>query len=284
MKIKAIALLLLVLFFACGGKQEQPQKVIVSVGDAKLTWEMLEREIPDDLKSKLSREQVSTYIQQWIDQELLYQAAVRMGMDLDESYFRELEKMKKKLLVRRFLEDYLMTKDAQVTEEEMLNFYEKNKDTFVIPKTEIHALHILVPTKELADLVMKRLGKGEDFVKVAQELSTDFRERGRIDLGYFTKDDLLKELANKVFSYRVGSTTRPLKSDFGYHIFKILDRRERGTFRPFDEVREKIRERLESGKKKEAYRKLISDLREKIVVKKNESFISKIYSDTASPH
>ncbi|NOZ60084.1 MAG: hypothetical protein GXO74_00230 [Calditrichaeota bacterium] len=282
MKTRFFIFLLIVSFFACSKKKEESKQVIVSVGNEKLTWGMLSREIPDNLKGKMSHEEVGIYIQQWIDQELLYQAAVKMGMDLDADYFQELEKMKKELLVRKFLESYLLTKDAQVSEDEALAFYQKNKDTFIVPKTEIHALHILAPTIEIANQALKRIGAGEDFEKVARDLSVDYRDRGRIDLGYFNKDDVVREVANKVFSYRVGSVTRPIKSEFGYHIFKILARRERGTFRKFDDVKNQIYERLRAGKKKQAYRSLISDLRQKIAVEKNESFINQMYGDSAA--
>jgi len=282
MKTRFLVVLLIVSFFACSKQKEEADQVIVSVGDQKLTWKMLSRDIPDNLKGKMSREEISVYIQQWIDQELLYQAAVRMGMDLDADYFQELEKMKKELLVRKFLENYLLTKDAQVLEEEALAFYDKNKDTFMVPKTEIHALHILVPSIELAKQALKRIGAGEDFEAVAKDLSVDYQQRGRIDLGYFNRDDVVPQVANKVFSYRVGSVTRPIKSDFGFHIFKILQRRERGTYRSFEEVKDKIYERLRAIKKKQAYRNLISELREKIIVKKNEAFLSHVSKDSTS--
>ena len=283
MKIRLLLLLLAISLFACSKQKEKNEDVIVTVGDQKLTYQMLLREIPEKMRNKMSHEELSIYIQQWIDQELLYQAAMRMGMDLDADYFQELEKIKKELLVRKFLENYLLTKDAQVTEEEALDFYEKNKDTFIVPKTEIHALHILVSTIERANWVVKRIRAGEPFEQVAKEMSEDYRQHGRIDLGYFNRDDVVNDVAKKVFSYRVGSVTRPIKSDFGFHIFKILDRRERGTFKTFEEVKDKIYARLRAGKKKQAYRNLVSELREKIAVKKNESLLSKVASDSGAP-
>ncbi len=281
--IFGLALILaLLIILNCSTKEKDNKVTIVAVGNTELTWDMLNAEIPDMLKPSISREQLNTYIQLWIEKELIYQAAIKMGMDLDQDYRIQLEKAKKELLVRKYLDEFLLNIDEEIIEEEAFKYYEKNKETYLVAESEISALHILVTTKAEADEARRRILGGEDFEKVAKEVSLDYADRKRIKLDFFTRKDVVPEVGAKVFSYRVGSITRPIKSEFGYHIFKILDRKEKGTYKDFEEVKDQIIERLKSAKRKQRYRQLITKLRSKMIVKKNENFLNQVYKDTTA--
>ncbi len=111
-------------------------------------------------------------------------------------------------------------------------------------------------------------------------MSKEFFENKRIDLGYFKKEDILPEIAAKVFNSRVGLITKPLQSDFGYHIFKIVDRKKKGSYREFNEVKDQIIARLQSMKRNEKYRDLIIELRNKIDYKMNIEPLKEFYKDS----
>ncbi|WP_237481924.1 peptidylprolyl isomerase [Lichenibacterium dinghuense] len=106
------------------------------------------------------------------------------------------------------------------------------------PETEIHARHILVPTEAEAKAALERVKKGEDFAKVADEVSKDPGSQGG-DLGWFTKDKMVPEFAAAAFKLEPGQVSDPVKSEFGWHVIKVEGKREK-AFPPFDQVKDQV--------------------------------------------
>jgi peptidyl-prolyl cis-trans isomerase C len=109
------------------------------------------------------------------------------------------------------------------------------------PEDEVRARHILVKTEDEAKDLLKKIKGGEDFAKLAIEHSTDSgsaKQGG--DLGYFTKNAMVKPFAEAAFNLKAGDITeKPVKTDFGYHVIKIEDRRKSSP-PPLSEVKEQI--------------------------------------------
>jgi peptidyl-prolyl cis-trans isomerase C len=94
------------------------------------------------------------------------------------------------------------------------------------PEEEVNARHILVEEEAQAKAVVERLKKGEDFAKVAGEISKDpgsGKEGG--SLGWFSKDRMVPEFAEAAFKLTKGQLSEPVKSQFGWHVIKLEDRR-----------------------------------------------------------
>lgn len=104
------------------------------------------------------------------------------------------------------------------------------------PEPEIHARHILLPTEEEAKAALARVKAGEDFAKVAKELSKDPAGEGG-DLGWFTKDRMVPEFSAVAFKLDAGQVSDPVKTQFGWHIIKVEEKRMK-TFPPFDQVKD----------------------------------------------
>ncbi len=279
--VKQIKILGLIIFLiiGCSSSQKEDGTVIVSVGEGRLTLESLNKVIPSSIQSKISQEQINNYIQQWIETELIYREALRLGMDKDEELQLALENAKREFLVRKYLDKYLSDYEG-LTDTAAFEYYKENQYNYMLADDEIRAFHILVSTNNEANNVYKRLRDGEDFEAVARDVSKEFFENKRIDLGYFKKEDILPEIAAKVFNSRVGLITKPLQSDFGYHIFKIVDRKKKGSYREFNEVKRQIIARLQSMKRNEKYRDLIIELRNKIDYKMNIEPLKEFYKDS----
>lgn len=106
------------------------------------------------------------------------------------------------------------------------------------PEEEIHARHILVATEADAQAVLKRLKGGEDFAKVAKQMSKDPGSEGG-DLGWFTKERMVPAFADAAFKLAQGQFSDPVKTQFGWHIIQVEGKREK-TFPPFDQVKDQI--------------------------------------------
>jgi peptidyl-prolyl cis-trans isomerase C len=107
------------------------------------------------------------------------------------------------------------------------------------PQEEVHARHILVKTEDEAKKVAKELEGGADFAAVAKKYSQDRGGEGGGDLGYFTRGQMVKSFEDAAFALDKGKVSAPIQTEFGWHILKIEDKRNRLP-PSFDEVKEQI--------------------------------------------
>jgi peptidyl-prolyl cis-trans isomerase C len=106
---------------------------------------------------------------------------------------------------------------------------------------EVHARHILLATEAEAKSVIAELDKGADFADLAKKYSKDPGAQSGGDLGYFGHDDMVKEFADAAFALSPGQYTKtPVKTEFGWHVIKVEDRRA-GKPPSFEEAREQLR-------------------------------------------
>jgi peptidyl-prolyl cis-trans isomerase C len=113
------------------------------------------------------------------------------------------------------------------------------------PEDEVRARHILVPTEAESNDILKQLKDGADFAKLAGEKSKDTgsaKQGG--DLGYFTRNVMVKPFADAAFAMKTGDVSeKPVKTDFGYHIIKVEDRRK-SSAPPLADVKDQITNQL----------------------------------------
>ncbi len=113
---------------------------------------------------------------------------------------------------------------------------------------EVNARHILVKTEEEAKAIIAQLQRGADFSKLAAEKSIDpaGKDTGG-DLGWFTKDQMVPEFANAAFALKKGEFTKtPVKTRFGWHIIKLVDRRPAAP-PSFEDVKQQIGAQVQNG-------------------------------------
>jgi len=180
--------------------------------------------------------------------------------------------IRKMLQQQRWLEGQIAGK-TEVTDEEAKKFYEENKTEFQQPET-VKASHILFrvnkdDSEEVVNQKLKeakaaegRAKKGEDFAALAKELSEEpgAKESGG-DLGFFPKDRMVPEFAEVAFIQKVGDISDPVRTQFGWHVIKVTDKKAAGTL-PYDEVKEQLITYLKAKKQEEAAQDLLKSLRD----------------------
>jgi parvulin-like peptidyl-prolyl isomerase len=181
------------------------------------------------------------------------------------------ETIKKMLQQQHWLESQIAGK-TEVTDEEAKQFYEANKTEFQQPDT-VKASHILFLVNkddseeivnqklEAAKMAEARAKKGEDFMALAKELSEEpgAKESGG-DLGFFPKDRMVPEFSEVAFSQKVGDISDPVRTQFGWHVIKVTDKKAAGTV-PYDEVKAQLTTYLKAKKQEEAAQTLLKSLR-----------------------
>ncbi|MGB4338151.1 MAG: peptidylprolyl isomerase [Bacillota bacterium] len=136
------------------------------------------------------------------------------------------------------------TKDLTITDEDLRKYFEEHKDQYNTPEM-VRARHILVETEEEAKEIVTQLGQGADFAQLAQERSIDTMSAiyGG-DLDWFGRGQMVEPFEKAAFAMQPGQISDPVKSDFGYHIIKVEERKD-----AYEAVFEEVRDNVESAYK-----------------------------------
>ncbi|NLS45044.1 MAG: foldase [Firmicutes bacterium] len=162
----------------------------------------------------------------------------------------------------------IATKDVVIEEEELKTYYDENKDKYIEPE-QVKARHILVEDEDTAKAILKRLEKGEDFAEIAKEESTDSGTKNKGgNLGFFGRGVMDESFEEAAFSLSIGETGPPVKSQFGYHIIRVEDKRPE-RLPSFEEVRDDIVRQITRQKGKPTS-VVLTELRDSAQIKIND--------------
>ena len=186
------------------------------------------------------------------DMLLVAKAAEAKKVGDAEEFKRKLAYARTKLLMEQLL---ATEAKAAVNEAAMRKVYDDAIGQMK-KEPEVRARHILVETEDEAKAVVAELKKGTDFAELAKTKSKDPGSQDGGDLGYFTKDQMVPEFSEVAFRLEKGALSDPVKSQFGWHVIKVEDKRERQP-PEFD----KVKDQLESFLVRKSQSELITKLR-----------------------
>src|SRR3989304_2980516 len=169
------------------------------------------------------------------------------------------EKITENILIERLVANKYKG-SFDVSDKEIDSYFKSNLKDFVKP-LKVHVLQIVVKNEEEALNVRSELLSGKDFEKIAREKSIGFEAEKGGDLGFFIEGQMPQEFDNTIFKLKVGEISHPVKTSYGYHIFKLIERKEPKKVDPA-EAKENIRRILIKEKYGEALKKLLASLRE----------------------
>lgn len=254
-----------ILLWRCGEKKET---VIARVNGAKLTLEDLYAEIPEDYLNYITQEQKVRFVELWINGEVFYQEALRRGLQREAQIEERIRAIEKNILIAELVQRELHNR-VRVTEEEAHGYYQAHLDDFTRKADEVRASQILVPTLEEARRIRKEIEAGGAFAQLALEHSVDPSAEQGGDLGYFAREDVLSEVATAAFSLSPGTPSQPIKSEFGYHLITVTDKKKKGSVRSFDLVRDEIIGQLSVKKEREQLDLFLQELKENCSIKQH---------------
>ncbi len=258
-------------------------------GYTQLLNDLIDRQLLLDAASKeeITNEDVEAEIKKFKSQfpdEAIFDTQMKQAGMTPEKLQSD---VREELKIRRWMESQVKTSD--VTDADAKSFYESNLKEFEQPET-VKASHILFMVdadaapdvlkqkEEAAQKAAARAKGGEDFTTLAKELSEEpgAKESGG-DLGFFPKDRMVPEFANAAFAANLNDISEPVKTQFGWHVIKVTDKKAAGTV-PFDEVNNQITSYLKSTRQREAVQKVMKDLKDSAKV---QTFLPAV--DPAAP-
>ena len=299
-----ILLVALGLLPGCKKEAEVASPIFMRIDGRSLTLDEFRRDFERSLPSEqnFSAEEKSdlerSFLVQVIDRELTLAEADRLGINVSPAEVEEalaehrrdypdggFERMLQERGVtleqwRRELKEGLLMekvvgqavyKAVTVTEEEIKAYYQDHREEFDRPN-QVRARQIVVGTLEEGQMVLGLLRQGEAFEQLAREysLSPDGAEGG--DLGFFASGQMPPEFDEVVFTLPVGRNSDLVKSEYGYHIFRVEERREAKSL-TLAEVRETIEEQLQVEKEEKAYQEWLRELRGRAAIEIDGSLL-----------
>jgi parvulin-like peptidyl-prolyl isomerase len=293
-----IAVAWLVLLSACSShKPEDGRRVVATVNGTPIYVNALQREMQrgrfDDDEGAMptadSRQaQKRVLLENLIDRRLLSTAADRhhvvVGIDEVEGAYKrtragwnseeidallqrkdvtpaELKRDLRDLItIRKYLRDHLFSRIA-VTDKEISDYIEAHPEVQLQPE-EVHALHIVVKTEEKAEAVLRDIrSRAVTFEEAAETNSLSPEAKNGGDLGFFTRGSMPSIFDEVCFSLRAGEVSKVVASDYGYHLFKVVERRAEDV-KPVTQVRDTVEQMLRHEKERQAHRDKVAELRQ----------------------
>ncbi len=292
--------LLLTLLTACSRQEEVTSPTLLRVDGRELSLEQFRQEFsrsqpPGQKLSEEERQEMErAFLAQVIDRELALSEADRLGINISpaelelaihetsseypagtfENALRERgtnlkdwsEELRRNLLMEKIIAEAVYSR-VSVSADEISAYFEQNKAEFDRPD-QVRARQIVVANEDEGQKVLGLLRQGEPFADVAKQfsMSPDAEQGG--DLGFFARGEMPAEFDAVVFKLTPGLLSDLVKSEYGYHVFLVEERRKAHRL-SLDEARDDIRQHLTNVKEASAYLQWLQDLRIRASIEMN---------------
>jgi peptidyl-prolyl cis-trans isomerase C len=237
--------------------------------------------LPAETKKKYSTpEGKEKFLEELINQKILLKEAENRGIPERKEVIQQIKEARAQIIIVNLINE--LKRDVKITEAEARQYYEEHKDEFRTID-QVRVRHILIrpasadseadtKAKEKAEKILELIRNGADFGTVAKQISEDkvSGQKGG-DLGYLTREQMDPEVARFVFSMNPGEIAGPIKTNLGYHIVKV-DEKKLGDQLDFERVENKVRDRALLEKQSRVANELLASLRKnlKIVLDKEQ--------------
>ncbi|ABR47885.1 PpiC-type peptidyl-prolyl cis-trans isomerase [Alkaliphilus metalliredigens QYMF] len=245
------------------------KNVLAVVGEKNITKqdvEALMKTLDPQMAMQLQSEDgQKRLVNELVNQELFYLLAKEENLEKEDAYQADLEKMKENLLKQYAINKLL--RDITITDSEITNYYTENKAQFEQP-AQVQASHILVDSEEKAQGVLAELKEGLSFEEAATKHSSCPSNAKGGDLGLFAQGQMVPEFEEAAFNMEVDTVSEPVKTQFGYHIIKVVDQKP-AQEKSLAEVKDQLNQQLLSQKQQKAYFDKIEALKGQFTVTLN---------------
>ncbi|WDV45554.1 peptidylprolyl isomerase [Clostridiaceae bacterium M8S5] len=198
--------------------------------------EASDKEIEEEFKKQISTDEQKANFKKYLE-----------NMKITEKFFKQVL-IKRGIIANKYVDEVIKVDDKKAKE-----YYEQRKALF----DQVRASHILVKTEEEAKAIKKQLDEGAKFEELAKEKSLCPSKENGGDLGFKTYNGWVKEFSQKAFELEVGQISEPVKTNYGYHIIKVTDKKF--GF-------EKNKDQVIRAMKQEEYQKQMQEFRSKAKV------------------
>jgi peptidyl-prolyl cis-trans isomerase C len=236
----AVAALFAALVIVLGGMAAEAQeRVIAKVNGKTITdtdMKLAEAEIGTDLGSLPEATRRRVLVEFLIENQLFADAAEGQRLGASPSFDERIQYWRRRALRDAYFDRSV--RDA-INDADARKFYDSQVRAQK-PEEEMRARHILVDSKDKAREIYEKIAHGSDFAQLAKEHSKDpgSKDQGG-ELGFFIRGQMVPQFEEAAFKLKKGEVSEPFESQFGWHIVRVDDRRQRAA-PPFEAVKDRV--------------------------------------------
>src|SRR6266567_996145 len=222
----AMGCLALVLLAGLPVRAQEANPVLAKVNGAEIRQSDLalaEEELGPSLAQMDPATKKDNVLSFLIDMKIVAKAAEDKKVENNEDFKKRLAFTRNRLL----MDSLLATEGKAATTDEAMKKVYEDAAKQITGEQEVHARHILVESEDDAKAIEAELKKGADFAELAKKKSKDPGASDGGDLGFFTKDQMVPEFSTVAFAMEPGKISDPVKSQFGWHVIKVEEKRKR---------------------------------------------------------
>lgn len=262
---------------AVSAEKDDPSKVLATINGKDITVGEVDQ-AAGDLDPQFARLPVEqrrlAALAALIDIKAMAGEAEKDKLDQTKEFKDRMEFLRERALHNEYFKNAIVDK---ISDADVRARYDK-EIAAMPPQVEVRARHILVKTKEEAEVIIKKLEGGAKFEDLAKASSTDGTASSGGDLGYFSEGQMVPEFEKAAFALKPGEYTKePVQTQFGYHVIQLEDRR---TKQPpaYDQVKDQIRSII----MRERYIETVKKLRDGLKIDYKDPAIEKAMKDAAA--
>ena len=202
--------------------------------------------------------------------ELLVQEAEKRKMSETPEVAEQVANLRRELMIRALVQDEIGNK-VKVEEKEVEEYFKAHPDEF--SGDTVHLRHIVLQNEDEAKDIKARLAKNESFDDLAKKYSQDSATAAKGgDLGFLSREQVLPEFARVAFSLKPGEVSDPVKTPFGFHVIKLIERKT-GQPASLDQVKGQLQRRLTEERQSQRFQAWIKELEAGAKITKDESLL-----------
>lgn len=244
------------------------QNILATIGEIVITDAEVDAFIANMPKEQQMYASHPQFRKQCLDQIIAVYLYAKMAeeekLDETEEFKKIMESARKDILAQMAMTETI--KDVTVTEEDIQKYYEENEEEYTEKET-VRARHILVSDEAQCNKLLEMIMNGEkSFEECAKEFSACPSSAANGDLGTFGKGEVVQEFEDVAFTAEIGVIYGPVKTDFGYHLIRVEEKRP-AYLLPLVDVKEEIAGNVLKRKQTLAYNEKLETLREKYLQK-----------------
>lgn len=207
---------------------------------------------------------VRSYIDEWVNNNLLYVEAIERGYGKSDKIERIVNEFRKSLVVNTFIQSEIISRAMNISDEEVMEFYQKHQDEFILDRPVVKIGYIKSLSRTDAVALRSKILKEKDFKTAVENLS---KEQGVVEivvLRYFDQFNIpSSDLWRVAWGLNKGEISFPVRSGDGYFLIYLYDKKEAGSKADFDLIADDVRERAIVHRQNLLLDSLITELKRK---------------------
>ncbi len=238
--------------------EPEANRVLARVNQVEITYGEFKRRLESFQQERgpIPAERRGDVLRGMVQEELLLQSATAQGLDQNGEVKARLEEARRQVLISELVKRKVV-EVVRVTDDEARKMYEDNRALFSSEMVVVH--HILVKNEAEAEAILQDLKGGKDFAELAKAKSQDAgsAEKGG-DLGPIRRGQTVPEFEQEAFRLKEGELSPVIKTEYGYHILRGGGHAT--VTQPFEEVKDRIRQKLLQEKQQQTFMAYMADL------------------------